>query len=157
LAGVALQVFSPIFAVLFVVDWSRAPSMLTIEGARRLEVKAQLITPKRAEPYAYLLASDGMEVQVYCIKARQLCERLELGPSEQLEAWIVQPGMFYGTWLVAANERGRPVVRIEQQHPIYARHRAINASFALLATLIALFLWRTRWSAFFRRLALKSS
>ncbi len=147
----AVRILAPALSVVLAIDWFVAPATLTIEGATRLEVSAELITPRRARPYAYLRASNGQEAQVPCDKTARLCESLGLGSKEQLTVWIVEPGLFYGTWLVAADEHAVSLVPIELQNRIYSGARALSATGTLAATAFALFIWRKRWLKAFRR------
>jgi hypothetical protein len=147
----ALRILAPALAIILAIDWIVAPATLTIEGATRLEVSAELVTPRRTRPYAYMRGSNGQEVQVPCDKTARLCESLGLGSKDQLTVWIVEPGLFYGTWLVAADDHFAPLVPIELQNQIYRGARALSAGGTLAATALALFIWRKSWLRLFRR------
>jgi hypothetical protein len=63
----------------------------------------------------------------------------------------MEPGLFHGTWLVAANELDTPLVPIELQNRIYSGARVLSTGATLAATLVALFSWRKRLLRFITR------
>jgi hypothetical protein len=62
----------------------------------------------------------------------------------------MEPGLFYGTWLVAAKEQATSLVSIDLQNRIYFGARALSTAATLGATGFALFIWRRRWLPLFR-------
>jgi hypothetical protein len=106
-----------------------------------LRALVRFISPAR--PYAYLVTSDGQDAQVLCDKTAKLCERLQSSPNKlQLTVWITEPGSFYGTWLVAANEQTTPLVLVEMQNRIYSGARALSLGATFAMIMVALFSWR---------------
>ena len=152
----AIRYVMPVVALTLVLDGFRAPSELTIEAATQLEVSATLEGTKRyrlaPRPYVYLVASNGQEAQLKCDGTARLCEALGDGTTKQLSVWIMEPGWFYGTWLVAAEEHGTPLVTVEQQNRIYSAAKVINTAFTLVACAVVLWAWRRRWWPIFLRL-----
>ena len=147
----AIRFLVPLLAVLFAIDWFVAPSTLSVDGATRLEVVAKRVEPRRRQAYASLVTASGDETQIACSKTARLCESLQRSERKPLTVWVVEPGWFYGTWLVAANDQSTPLVTTELQNRIYRGARAINVGAILLFTAIALFLWRTHWLRYLRR------
>ena len=147
----AIRFLVPLLAVLFAIDWFVAPSTLSVDGATRLEVAAKRVEPRRRQAYASLVTASGDETQIACSKTARLCESLQRSERKPLTVWVVEPGWFYGTWLVAANEQSTPLVTTDLQNRIYRGARAINVGAVVLSTAIALFLWRAHWLRYLRR------
>lgn len=148
---VAVRLLSPVLAVLLAIDWLLAPSALNTDTATRLEVTAEYVKLRRARPYAALATRDGQVTQVPCDKTARLCERLEVESPKALTVWIVEPGLFHGTWLVAANEGAVPLVTIELQNRIYSGARAFSTLATVALAAFSLFVWRRRWWPIFGR------
>lgn len=118
-----------------VVNWLSLSHTLGVEQARHTAATVTY-SQYKGRSFAHLHTRDLGEVQVSCVYAPRLCNKLAFPAGKIFDAWLQQPGLLSPTWIVAIELDGERIVEPEVQAALYRTDKIIWGAVSLFAALL---------------------
>jgi hypothetical protein len=167
------RLLSPIFWLIVVFRWLMpllatgaaimgltSPSELRIADATRLDVMAEHVPPvyerkgffdrgrsrmRMVTPgHIKWVSGAGQITTIPCSKT-VICERIPEKATRALTVWVIDAGIVPVTWLVAANDRQKPLVTQAEQQALYSETRFSGGLAIFIVYFIGFFFWLPVW------------